>query len=247
MTIHEFFKLNNRAAIAFSGGVDSSFLLYAAVTAGARVTAYYVKSQFQPVFEFRDAMKIAEKTGTELRVLEVDVLGNETVCSNPKDRCYYCKQEIMDTICRAAAEDGYDLICDGTNASDDADDRPGFRALKEFGVRSPLRECGLTKADIRNLAREAGLEVWNKPAYACLATRILTGEAITEEKLAITEKAENALYGLGLRDFRVRMRGSAALVQVTAGQYDETVSRKAEIISAIGDLYSSVSIDEMTR
>ena len=120
----------------------------------------------------------------------------------------------MGAITEAAKADGYDIVCDGTNASDDADDRPGFKALGEYGIKSPLRECGLTKEDIRKASREAGLPTWNKPAYACLATRILTGEMITGEKLLVTEKAESILYDMGFRDFRVRMRGNNALVQI---------------------------------
>ena len=141
MELRNFFRINNKAAVAFSGGVDSSYLLYAALQAGADVRAYYVRSQFQPTFEFEDACKIAESIGAEMRVIELDVLSDEKVRANPSDRCYFCKQHIMGEIIRAAASDGYDLVVDGTNASDDLSDRPGARALKELGVRSPLREC----------------------------------------------------------------------------------------------------------
>ncbi len=247
MTLRVFFSAHPRAAIAFSGGVDSTYLLCAAKEAGADITAYYVRSQFQPAFEFEDAVKMAELTGAHMRVIEVDALADERVRDNPADRCYYCKIHIMGAIRKAAAEDGYDLICDGTNASDDVSDRPGFKALQEFGIRSPLRECELTKDRIRELAREAGLPVWNKPSYACLATRIPAGEEITEEKLRKTELAENGLFEMGFRDFRVRMRGTAALVQVNASQYKEALLRKKEIETAIGTLYTSVTIDDRTR
>ena len=247
MTIREFFTVHPRVAIAFSGGVDSTYLLYAAKEAGADVIAYYVRSQFQPAFEYEDAVKMAELTGAQMRVIGVDALEDERVRANPADRCYFCKIHIMGAIRRAAAEDGFDLICDGTNASDDVSDRPGFKALQEFGICSPLRECDLTKTRIRELAREAGLPVWNKPSYACLATRIPSGEEITEDKLRKTELAETALFEMGFRDFRVRMRGGAALVQVTAAQYGEAVSRKTGIENAIGELYTSVTIDEHTR
>ena len=245
--IMAFFNTYNRAAIAFSGGVDSSYLLYAAKQAGADVTAYYVKSQFQPDFELADAETIAEQTCAEMKIIEVDVLADDIVCSNPPDRCYYCKQHIMAAICKAAAADGYTLICDGTNASDEVDDRPGFKALQEYGIRSPLRDCGLTKTAIRERAREAGLPVWNKPAYACLATRIPAGERITADKLERTEKAESALFEMGFRDFRVRMRGDAALVQIAAAQYGEAIEKADRIREAIGGMYSSVSIDDKTR
>ena len=247
MTLKDFFTLHRRAAIAFSGGVDSVFLLYSATQAGADVRAYYVRSQFQPGFEYEDAVKMADLIGAKMQVLEADVLADEQVSSNPQNRCYYCKQHIMAAICQAAAQDGYELVCDGTNASDEVSDRPGFQALKEYGIRSPLRECGLTKKQIRALAKEAGLPVWNKPAYACLATRIPAGEIITPEKLQKTEKAETALFQMGFTDFRVRMRGDAALVQVKAEQYEEALAREKEIRDAIGEMYTAVTIDSNTR
>ena len=155
MTLQEFFAENARAAIAFSGGVDSSYLLYAAVQCGADVHAYFAKTAFQPRFELDDARRLAESVGARLTVLELDALSSEDVARNPANRCYYCKQNIFGNLKRAAAEDGFTLILDGTNASDDAGDRPGMRALREMDVRSPLRECGLTKAEIRRLSHEA--------------------------------------------------------------------------------------------
>lgn len=247
MTINEYFIIHNKVAVAFSGGVDSAYLLYSAAKAGADVRAYYVKSAFQPEFEFKDAVRLAGMTGIELHVIEVDVLSDERVAANPENRCYYCKQNIMGAITDAAKADGYDMICDGTNASDDADDRPGFRALEEFGVRSPLRECGLTKADIRKASKEAGLPTWNKPAYACLATRIRTDELITKEKLEITEEAENILYDMGFRDLRVRMRGGNALVQITESQHAEAIAREEAIRTALSHLYEEVKIDGSPR
>lgn len=247
MELRDFFADNNRAAIAFSGGVDSTYLLFAAKEAGADVKAYYVKSQFQPAFEYDDAVRAAAQIGAELKVIEADVLCDETIRSNPPDRCYYCKTRIMGTIRKAASEDGFDVIFGGTNASDDADDRPGFKALGEFGIRSPLRECGLTKDEIRRKARAAGLDVWNKPAYACLATRIPSGEPITSRKLEITEKAEKALAEMGFVDFRVRMRGDSALIQVTDSQYDKAVRELETIRETIGNMYSSIILDDKTR
>lgn len=247
MTVKEYFEVNNKVAVAFSGGVDSAYLLYAAVKAGADVRTYYVKSAFQPAFEYEDARKLADQINCALSVIEADVLSDKRVKTNPPDRCYYCKQHIMRAITEAAKNDGYNAVCDGTNASDDADDRPGFKALKEYGIRSPLRECGLTKADIRKASREAGLPTWNKPAYACLATRILTGEIITKEKLLITEKAESIMHDMGFRDFRVRMRGENALIQLTESQLAEAFARETEIREALSDLYNEVKIDGSPR
>ena len=247
VTIEEFFKVNNKAAVAFSGGVDSSYLLYAASAAGADVKAYYVKSAFQPEFEFEDAKRVAELIGCRLRIIEADVLADEKVAANPKDRCYYCKQHIMSAIIDAAEADGYEIVCDGTNASDDTDDRPGFRALGEYGIKSPLRDCGLTKAEIRKASRDAGLPTWDKPAYACLATRILTDETITAEKLSTTEEAEGILFEMGFRDFRVRMRGNDALVQIEESQHAEALGREEAIKKALSGLYDEVKIDGNPR
>ena len=247
MRLTDFFEKNNRVAIAFSGGVDSAYLLYEAAGCGADVKAFCVKSAFQPDFELEDAKGLAEKIGCGLEVIAVDVLKDETVASNPDDRCYYCKTLIMTAIKDAARAEGYDIVCDGTNASDDASDRPGSKALAELGIRSPLRECGLTKTDIRRLSKEAGLPTWNKPAYACLATRIRTGERITQEKLLITEEAEGRLFAMGFRDFRVRMRGKDALIQIAEGQHADALTRESELREALSDLYEKVMIDEVPR
>lgn len=247
MKIEEFFKDNKRYGIAFSGGVDSTYLLYEALRAGADVRAYYVKSAFQPEFERDDAMRIASELGADLREIELDVLSDEIVTSNPEDRCYYCKLKIMGSIMEAAKEDGCDLLCEGTNADDDISDRPGFRALQGLGVRSPLKDCGITKGEIRKALKDAGIDIWDKPAYACLATRIKTGEPITKEKLAVTERAEAILFDMGFTDFRVRMRGSSALIQLKKGQREEALKRFDEIKNAIGDMYEEVRIDEHER
>ena len=199
-----FFDENREAALAFSGGTDSAYLLSAATECGARVRAYYVKSQFQPAFELEDARRLAESLGADMKVIELDVLADGTVAANPPDRCYHCKRRIFGAIAAAASGDGFSLIIDGTNASDDAGDRPGMKALRELSVRSPLREAGITKAEVRQLSKESGLFTWNKPAYACLATRIPAGEPISAEKLRMTEEAESFLTWLGFSDLRVR-------------------------------------------
>ncbi|MDE6881627.1 MAG: ATP-dependent sacrificial sulfur transferase LarE [Lachnospiraceae bacterium] len=247
MNLSEFFTENPQAAIAFSGGVDSAYLLYAAIQCGAKVRAYYVRSAFQPQFELDDGIRLARELGSELRILEADVLASKTIAANPPDRCYHCKRILFETIAREAFRDGFTLLLDGTNASDDEGDRPGMRALRELAVRSPLRMCGLTKEEIRRLSREAGLFTWDKPAYACLATRIPSGEMITQEKLAATEAAESYLSGLGLTDFRVRRMGDMARLQIQAGQIGKVMEKRESIVRELKQYYTAVLLDLETR
>ena len=247
MTLNEFFSEHPRVALAFSGGVDSAYLLYSAVQAGVKVKAYYVKSAFQPEFELQDALKLARQLGADMQVLPVDVLCNDIVAANPKDRCYYCKQTIFNRILEAARADGFRIIMDGTNASDDSGDRPGMRALREMQVLSPLRLCGLTKDEIRRRSQEAGLFTWNKPAYACLATRIPTGDPITLEKLQRTEAAEGWLAEQGFRDFRVRTMGDSARLQIRAEDLPLLMEKRKQIIATLKQHYSSVLLDLEVR
>lgn len=247
MELKQFFMEHPKVAIAFSGGVDSAYLLYAAVRCGAQVKAYYVKSDFQPQFELEDAEVLAEQLGIQMDILPLNILCNEVVTANSADRCYHCKKAIFKTILDAAKADGYGLLLDGTNASDDSLDRPGMKVLAELSVRSPLRECGLTKVEIRRLSKEAGLFTHNKPAYACLATRIPSGEAITAEKLQRTETAEYYLSGLGFRDFRVRSFGDTAKIQVTASDLPKILEQREPIVEKLKQDYTSVLLDLEVR
>lgn len=247
MTLLAFFKENPKAALGFSGGVDSSYLLYAGVQAGADIHPYYIKTAFQPQFELDDAERLCAQLDVPLTVLELDVLKNEAVTANPPDRCYHCKTALFGALSARALADGYTLLLDGTNASDDAGDRPGMRALKELHVCSPLRECGLTKAEIRRLSREAGLFTWDKPAYACLATRIPSGDAITAEKLLATERAEAFLFSLGLTDFRVRNYHGAARLQFPEAQLNAVLAHRAEILQELKKDYPAVLLDLEVR
>ena len=243
ITLEQFFKENPSAALGFSGGVDSSYVLYAAIKYGAKIRAYHAKTAFQPDFEMRDACLMAQHLGADMTILEEDVLAIPQVVSNPADRCYHCKKAIFGALHRQAQADGFTLIIDGTNASDDADDRPGMRATAELSVRSPLRECGITKDEVRRLSKEAGLFTWDKPAYACLATRIPTGRAYTPELLQKVEQSEDALRGLGFSDFRVRVMGEAAKLQFPQDQMMKAIAEKADIIEAIKPHFSTILLD----
>lgn len=247
MTLSQFFEENPRAALAFSGGVDSAYLLYAAVHSGAQVRAYYVKSPFQPEFEYQDAVKLAGQLGAEMVTLHVDNLSNPDVRRNPANRCYYCKRLIMSAIWEAAGADGFHVLMDGTNASDDASDRPGTKAIAELSVRSPLREAGLTKTEIRRLSKEAGLFTHDKPAYACLATRIPTGREITPEDLQRTEQAEAYLMKLGFSDFRIRLLGDCARIQVRQEQLAQLLEQRETITKELKQHYKGVLLDLEVR
>jgi uncharacterized protein len=247
MELNDYFKQHPHVAIAFSGGVDSTYLLYAAVNYAEKVHAYYVKSAFQPQFELDDAKRMAKHLHAKLTVIEIDMLQYPQITMNRTDRCFCCKKLIFSKIAEQALRDGYETLLDGTNASDDANDRPGMRALKELFVLSPLRECGLTKEEIRRRSKEAGLFTWNKPAYACLATRIPTGEAITKEKLESTERAETFLFSLGFTDFRVKMSGTAAMLQVSASQIERIISNRTAIVQELKQYYTAVTLDLEAR
>ena len=243
MTLKQFFQENPRCALGFSGGVDSAYLLYAGVRAGADIRPYFIKTAFQPAFELADAQKQARGLGVEVTVLELDALADPRVAANPADRCYFCKQNLFRTLKERAIADGYPVLLDGTNASDEAGDRPGMRALAELSVRSPLRECGLTKAEIRARSREAGLFTWDKPAYACLATRVPAGETITADILARVEGAEDALFRLGYTDFRVRVFHGAARLQLPRGQMERAVREAEELRQALKPYFTPILLD----
>lgn len=247
MTLEEFFRQVPRAAVAFSGGTDSAFLLWAAKECGCDVQAYYVKTAFQPQFELEDARRLASELAVPLTVVEADILSVPEAAANGPQRCYYCKRSLFSQLRQAARNDGYPVLLDGTNASDDAGDRPGMQALLELEVRSPLRECGLTKEDVRGLSREAGLFTWEKPAYACLATRIPTGTPITAGDLARVERAEDALSGLGFADFRVRLRENGARIQVTAAQMALARAKWEEILEQLKPDFTDVLLDQTPR
>ena len=230
--LRAFFEAHPRLALAFSGGVDSSYLLYAAMACGCDVRAFYARSAFQPEFEFRDARRLAEQLGAAMTVVPLDVLAVEAVQANPGNRCYHCKRAIFTALLAAAREQGYSAIMDGTNASDDAGDRPGMRALEDLDVLSPLRLCGVTKAQVRAYSREAGLFTWDKPAYACLATRVPAGEPITED---------------GCTDFRARVFHGAARLQLPAAQVEDAARRRGELREALKPWFDTIFIDTEDR
>ena len=247
MELRDFFAAHPRCALAFSGGVDSSYLLYEGLKWAESLGVYCVKSAFQPAFELRGALRLAESLGASVTVLQADVLACPAVAANPPDRCYHCKKVILSTIQAAAEADGYTVLLDGTNASDDVDERPGWRARGEAGVLSPLRLCGLTKETIRERSRRAGLFTWDKPAYACLATRVRTGQPIDEKTLFAVEAAENALLWLGFTDFRVRTFEGRARLEFTADQIGEARERFETIRALLAPYFAQIESELRER
>lgn len=235
-------------AVAFSAGVDSTFLLAAAQEAlGERAVAVTVRSAFVPPEEIRAAQAFCASRGVRQIVLDADVLAVDGVRENPPERCYLCKRALFGQIRAAAAANGLRCVAEGSNVDDTADYRPGMRAIRELGVRSPLLEAGLTKAEIRTLSREMGLPTWDKPAMACLATRFPCGETITAAKLSQVAQAEALLRDLGYRQLRVRVHGDLARIELEDAHERERllVSHSAAVdqsLRALGFRYVSLDL-----
>lgn len=216
--LKEILRTLGSVAIAFSGGTDSAFLLSVASSVlGERAVAITIRSFTFPVREFQEAVSLAKQIGTRQIVIDTNELEIEGFAQNPADRCYYCKKELFTKIKHAAEELGISNVADGSNLDDLNDYRPGMRALKELGTISPLKLAGMTKADIRALSREIGLPTWNKPAFACLASRFPYGQTITKEKLLRVEQAEQFLLDHGFTQLRVRCHEDVARIEVPAG------------------------------
>lgn len=236
-------------AIAFSGGVDSSFLLYAAQEAlGHRAIGVTVRASMYPAREMEEARKFAEETGIEHIFIEGNEWNIEGFIDNGPDRCYHCKKAIFTKITDVAAKEGIEFIADGTNADDIDDFRPGMRALRELGVISPLKEVGLTKVDIRQLSKELGIPTWNKASMACMASRIPYGTKITKENLHMVERCEMYLFDLGYRGFRVRYHGDVARIELDLSDIDRFVSsqdmvKTVEYFKGVGFKYVTLDLE----
>ena len=247
MNLETFFNEHPSVAIAFSGGCDSSYLLYQASQYATDVHAYYMNTAFQPAFELEDAQRFCTQYHIPLTVLSLNVCQNPDVVRNDSLRCYYCKQEIFSNILAAAQKDGYTTLLDGTNASDNAADRPGMRALAELQVYSPLRLCNLTKTQIRQHSKELGLFTHDKPAYACLATRIPVNTPIEQADLERVEECEKILFSLNFTDFRVRIFHNAARIQLPSKQFSQAIEQYQTITSLFRPYFDTVLLDLVPR
>ncbi|MFZ5968554.1 MAG: ATP-dependent sacrificial sulfur transferase LarE [Bacillota bacterium] len=233
-----------RVVVAFSGGVDSTFLVKAAYDVlGEKVTAATITSPFHAAWEIEEAKKIAEDIGIKHTIITKG-LENEELRMNPQDRCYICKKEVFGEIKRYAESIGCQFVADGSNYDDTFDYRPGMKALKELGIRSPLLEAGLLKEEIRTLSRELELPTWDKPAFACLLTRIPYGQEIKEEDLHKIEKTEAYLMQLGFRQFRVRFHGPIARIELEKKEMEKIFD--LGLMSKINDYGKQIGFQYVT-
>lgn len=233
------------AAIAFSGGVDSTFLVYAAhEVLGDKLIAVTATSSTYPERELKEAIQYAKDMGVKHIIINSEELDIEGFAQNPKNRCYYCKKELFTKIARVAKDNGVEYVFDGSNIDDTGDYRPGMQAARELNVVSPLKESGLTKEDIRELSRKLNLPTWDKPAFACLSSRFPYGTQITKPKLKMVEEGEQFLLDMGIRQIRVRHHGDIARIEVSPEEREQFFD--IEVMDNISNKFKQIGFTYVT-
>lgn len=222
--LKDYLKSIGSVAVAYSSGVDSTFLLFTAKEAlGDKVLAITASSCFVPVREQSEAVEFCKRMEIRHQVCQFDELSIEGIAQNPKNRCYICKYALFSEFLRVAEQEGMNAVLEGSNLDDNGDYRPGLQAVAELGILSPLRHIGFTKEEIRILSKYLDLPTWDKPSYACLASRFVYGETITEEKLSMIDRAEQLLIDLGFNQMRVRIHGTMARIEVMPGEFEKLI------------------------
>ncbi|OXM87818.1 ATP-dependent sacrificial sulfur transferase LarE [Paenibacillus rigui] len=242
----EILKSMEQIVVAFSGGVDSAFLLKAALEfmGPDQVLAITADSETYPVREKEEAIALAKELGAQHVVIHTSELDIPGYAENPTNRCYFCKNSLFDHLIPIAKERGYNHVVFGAIADDLGEHRPGLQAAHEQGVRAPLLEAGITKAEIRHMSRQAGLRTWDKPSFACLSSRIPYGEAITAQKLSMIDQAEDFLIQLGFRQVRVRQHDNLARIEVPASDLAQVLAVAETVHAKLKEIgYAYVTMD----
>lgn len=247
--LKNYIKNLGTAAVAFSGGVDSTLVARVASDVLAdKAVAITISAPMHSKTEIEESKEYAKKIGIKHEVIIIDDIKDEKLRFNPEDRCYICKKNVFTTIKEVAEKYDITNVLDGSNVDDLGDYRPGLKALDELNVISPLKELGLTKKDIRDISKELELPTWDKPAFACLITRLPYGEELTDEKLRMIEKAENYIHSLGFSQYRVRYHGEVARIEVLPNDIEkffdvEFMAKVSEKIKEIGFRYVTLDLE----
>lgn len=245
--LEQYFRELGRVAIAFSSGVDSTFLLKVAHdTLGDHAVAVTARACTFPKHEWKEAAAFCEREGIRQIIWDFEPFQVQGFEENPPERCYLCKRALFEQLKGKAREQGFDVVAEGSNMDDTGDYRPGLRAIQELDIKSPLQEVKLYKEEIRELSKELGLATWEKPSYACLASRFVYGEHITKEKLVMIEQAENWLFANGFRQARVRVHGLMARIEVLPEAFERLIQkeRREELVAAFRAFgFTYVSMD----